>query len=120
MSRLIHPRLLEKLRRDFFPQSCAIQQPVKTQSTSGQEVRTWEDVPGWNDIPCRVKAVGVGEHRLPTEIYEEITHVILLAGVFNGLTSEMQATVDGIGYDILLPEQDSEGITTRLNVRLIE
>ncbi len=120
VSRLVHPKLLETLTRDFFPQSCSIQQAVKTQSTSGQEVKTWADVPGWTAIPCRMSASGGGERRMPSETYAEITNRIVLAGAFNGLNSEMRAVVNGTSYDIILVEPASEGITTRLSVRLVK
>ena len=119
-SRLAHPKLMQTLERDFFPQSCAIQQAAKTQNTTGAEVKTWADVPGWSAIPCRMAASGGGERRMPNETYAEITNRIVLSGQFNGLISEMRAVVNGTNYDIILVEPDSEGITTRLNVRLVK
>ncbi len=119
MSRLIHPRLLHTLQRDFFPQSCTIETVVKTQSTTGQEKNAWEAVSGWNAIPCRKAAAGGGERRMNNQVYLDATHTILLSGIFTGLTEEMHAVVDGEAYDILVVEPDSEGITTRLMVRFV-
>lgn len=120
MSRLISPKLMQTLQQDFFPLLCSIQKPVKSQSTSGQEIKTWTDMPALGNIPCRVKATGGDERRLPNEIYAITTHRIALAGVFAELKSEMRAVVNGTVYDILLPEVDSEGFATYLNVRVVK
>ena len=118
-SRLIHPRLLETIQRDFFPQTCRIEQASKSRNTAGEEVDTWVAVPGWESIPCRKSAAGGGEQRTNNQVYLDATDRILLAGQFNGLNEKMRAVVDGQAYDILLPEPDSEGLTTRLLVRFV-
>ncbi len=118
-SRLIHPRLLQTLDRDFFPQDCAIQAPGITRDTAGGEIRSYSTVAGMESIPCRVAPAGGGERRSAQQVFLDSTHTILLAGQFRSLTTAMRAVVNGQAYDILLPEPDSEGATTRLTCRIV-
>ncbi len=116
---LIHPRMMKALEKDFFSQSCAIQEAAKTQSTTGQEKKSWANVANWGAIPCRKAAAGGGERRSSNQVYLDATHTIVLSGVFEGLTEQHRAVVDSQAYDILVVEPDSEGISTRLTVRLV-
>lgn len=119
-SRLVHPQLMQTLQRDFFKQSCRIEQAAKSQNTTGQETKTWSAVPGWESIPCRKTPAGGGERRTQQGVYLDATHTIVLATALNGLTTAMRAVVDGKAYDILLVEPDSEGITMRLTCRIVQ
>lgn len=111
--------MLEVLGRDFLSQRGVIQQATKTQSTTGQEKQEWADVPGWTNIPCRKSGMGGGERRSQAQKYLDATDVALLSGVFNGLNEEMRFVLNGEAFDILRVEPDSEGITTRLILRIV-
>ncbi len=119
-NRLIHPRMLESLQRDFFPQSCALKKPSKAQNSTGQEKVTYSVRSGYEAIPCRVGESSGGERHVAEMNYAEITHTILLCGQFQDLTSDWQACIDGTDYDIMLIFPDPEGAMTKLLVRIVE
>jgi len=118
-SRLIDLRLLDTLKVDFFNRLGTIQQFTESQSTTGQQKKAWANVPGMVNIQCRIAALGGGERRGQNQAYLDATNTALLAGSFN--VNEKMRFIDdeGLIYDILLPEKDSEQITTRLTLRLV-
>ncbi|MFZ5856779.1 MAG: hypothetical protein ACOYZ6_08110 [Chloroflexota bacterium] len=118
-SRIVHPRMMEYLRRDFFTQSCALKQPTKAQDTTGAETVAHDVKPGYEVIPCRVGAAGGGERRGNNYTYLDATHRILLDGQFQDVTEEWIAEVDGQEYQILLVAKDAEGVMTRLECRIV-
>lgn len=125
MTNLIHPRLLQKLEKDFFPQSCALKAPTTSQDGAGQEIHTHSVHPGYGDIPCRVGAAGGGQRRGNQQTYLEATHRIVLAGQYPDLPEawregeEWIAEVDGVEYTILMVATSAEETTTRLETRII-
>lgn len=119
MSRLVHPRLMQALQRDFFAQTCTIRKPVKSRNEIGGETRVYEDLPGHNGLACHVAPPQGGERRTEQQVYLDATHVIMLNAPYPQITEEMQAVVDGVAYDILLATLDSQKILTELNVRLV-
>lgn len=118
-SRLIHPRMLVKLQRDFFTQTCALKEPSKVQDTAGEEIVTHATRTGYEAIPCRLAPARGGERRTREYVYSETTHLIVLVGQFHDLTEEWVAEVDGQEYEILLPSEDGEGQMTHLECRLV-
>jgi hypothetical protein len=125
MTNLIHPRLLEKLEKDFFPQRCALKEPAKTQDSAGQEITTHSVHVGYESIPCRVGAAGGGQRRGNQQIYLEATHRIVLSGDYQELPDgwlegeEWIAEVDGVEYKILMVGRSAEKTTTRLETRIV-
>lgn len=118
-SRLIHPRMMQTLERDFFLQRCTVQAGATSQGTTGQEKLTWATVSGCEAIPCRRASAGGGERRAANQIYLDATHTILLSGIYKNVNEKMRAVVDGQAYDILLVEFDGEEVMTRLTVRIV-
>jgi hypothetical protein len=118
-SRLIHPRLMQNLRRDFFPQLCTIRQPIEARNPTGEDVPAWEDKPACVSIPCRVAIGNGGERRTSEMTNYNATHTILLAGAFPGIDEKMQAVVDGQIYEIALAGTSAEGAMTRLLTRIV-
>jgi len=118
-SRLIHPRMLDTLQRDFFMQVCALKKPTKTQNSTGQEKVVYAVRPGYEAILCRVGEASGGERRTNDMNYLEATHTILLVGQFQDLTTEWQVSVDGKDYDVLLVFPAPEGAMTKLLVRIV-
>lgn len=116
-SRLIHPRLMQALQRDFFPQMCTLNEPVKGANPLGEVTRTF--TPKYT-AACRVGMAGGTEQRTPQQTYLEETFVILVQGQFHDLTEEWSVSVDGTDYNIILPvTANPEGVLTRLTVRII-
>lgn len=118
-SRLVHPKLVETLKRDFFNRRGTIQQATDTQSTTGQVKKTWADVPGMLSIPCRIAAAGGGERRFQNQAFLDATNTAILSGSFDVNEKMRFVDEDGVAYDILLVEKDSEEITTRLTLRTV-
>ncbi len=120
MTRLMHPKLMDTLQRDFFVQTCALKKPTKSQNTTGQETVIYTVRPGYEAIPCRVGQASGGERRTTEMNYLEATHTIVLSGQFQDLTTEWQASVDSKDYDILLLTADPDGVMTKLLVRIVQ
>jgi len=117
-SRLIHPNLMTSLARDFFPQVAGLYAPVKAQNTAGEETITFP-VETHADVECRVSPAKGSERRRQNLKYAEVTHTLLIQGQFSDVTEEWQAVVDGVAYDIQVPELDAEGIMTSLFCRIV-
>lgn len=118
-SRLIHPRLMQTLERDFFAQTCTIRQPVKSSNAIGGETRTFSNLPGHNGLACHVAPAQGSERRTEQQVYLDATHVIMLNAAYPKITEEMQVVVDEVAYDILLATLDSQQVLTELVVRLV-
>lgn len=126
MSSLIHPRMMSKLQRNFFSQICALKEPLKSQSTTGEEKKSYEIHVGYDAIPCRVGAAGGGQRRGNQYAYMEATHRIVLSGQYPDLPAaflegeEWIAEVGGYEYKILLVATSAEEATTRLECRIVK
>lgn len=119
-SRLVHPKLMQALERDFFPQRAALKPPVKTRNSAGEKVLTYPAArPGYEAISCRVGPADGGERRASQQTYLDATNRIVLSGQYPDLTEEWKVEVGGQLYDILLSSPDPEGAMTRLMVRLV-
>lgn len=118
MSTIIHPRLKNALAK-FFPLACALQEPMKTQDSSGEENITFATHAGYEAIPCRVGAAGGGQRRGNEQTYLEATHRITLAGSYPDVREQWTAVVDGVRYDILYVARSTEDVTTRLECRIV-
>jgi len=124
-SRLVHPNMLRRLQRDFFPQTCCIQQASESLDEFGQALADddeskWTPVTGLEVIPCRVAPATGGRRRTPEMTVTNATHLIALAGHYPTITTKMRAVVDDQAYTILLPFHDAEGAMTRLTVQLVD
>jgi head-tail adaptor len=119
MSRIMHPRLLQSLQRDFFTQLCTIRQNTPTQNNVGQMKDAWANVEGMTALPCRVGGISGGERRTSAQTYLDATHKILIAGHYPSITEKQQALVDGQIYDIILPQASPDETVTRLIARIV-
>ena len=117
VSRLVDPRLMSSLARDFFPQLADLQEPTKSQNTTGEESQSFATTHA--DVECRVSPAKGSERRRQNLKYAEVTHTVLLQGQFSDVTEEWQVVVDGVTYDIQVPELDAEGIMTSLFCRIV-
>lgn len=122
---LLHPRMMQRLEKNFFPKSCALKEPTKSQGTTGEEEKAYSVHTGYESIPCRVGAAGGGQRRGNQYVYTEATHRIVLLGQCQDLPEawldgeEWIAEVDGHQYKILLVAKSAEEVTTRLETRIV-
>lgn len=84
----------------------------------------YTDLTGHVDIPCTAAALSSGDSVQPTEVKtlseilaKNMLHV-LLGGYYPTIIADYRAVVDGIVYDIVGVENDSQGVQTRLALEL--
>jgi len=122
MSRaILDPRMNDELD-DFYPSLCTIQTPTEVEDDSGAIVEGWTDLADHVDLSCAdaVNAVGGGTEVKQTDMtYVFADHTISFNGYYPAITAKMSAVVDGVRYDILLPQSGSMDDTTRLLVRKV-
>lgn len=113
----------------LFSSRCTIQSlPAPDQSdASGQWNQTsWVNVAGMVNIPCMRAAMSntapslTDEVKLPTFTKEKTTWHVLLSGYYPNVTQKQRAVIDGVAYDILATEWDSQNTQTRLGVQELE
>jgi len=109
---------------------CTIQAPSGNLGVSGAPDGTYADVTGLVNLPCMNAPESVG-NIAATEIKNiaEIMSVSLRHVLLNGYYSQLDglnwgqigwhAIVDGVEYDILGAERDSQFSQTRLKLRLV-
>ena len=122
---LVHPKLTEHLTRTtggHFPDTGAVQKKVVT-NTRGNPSNAWSNVSGLASIRCTISAArgpsSADERRGVSYTYAESTHEALLDGDYTIAALDHRFLSDGIAYDILGVEKDSQGITTRLHMRRV-
>lgn len=122
MTGLIHPRLFETLTGTFFDNTCTITPPVEAQNEYGEPATTYPAPlsADYTDIPCTVAPAGGSERRTPVQVYAESTHSISLTGYYPLIQTRYRATDgDGVDYDILGVEHDSQLQHTLLHTRIV-
>jgi hypothetical protein len=82
-------------------------------------------LPGHQDIPCTAPPLSIGETVQPTEI-KEIAEIyaknmlhVLLGGYYPQIIADYRAIINGIEYDIVGVESDSQKQMTRLAVQVV-
>ena len=116
---LIHHDLLTRLGAHFFPSLATIQVVTLTPDSFGEPLESWNPLAGHADIPCRIAPVNASERASPNMTVAETTHTAILAGHYPTLKPTHQAVIDLTPYDIVGVEHDSQGITTRLRLRIV-
>ena len=116
---IVDPGLLGILAA-FYNQTCTIMAYAETINDSGSVTRTWSNVDGETDIPCRIapKSAG-GEIRQPNQTYSYTEMTITLAGNYPDVVAQNRAVVGGVNYDILGTRVDSFNVSTVLDVKLV-
>ena len=118
---VVHPDLMERVQPNFYPSLCTIGTATVVDDPFGEPVSTWVDLEDHVQIPCRISPTGTREQRSAEQAYAAATHIISLNGYYPAIDAHMQATVDGITYQIEGdPQSDGNKKTTRLHVRKID
>lgn len=112
---VVHPGMFDLLAGSFYPSTADIQEPTLT-NTLGEVSRTWADVTGLTDIPCRVSPLRQrsAEVSNPEQAYVVDWYSIALAGHYATIMPDMRAVVDSVNYDIRGAERDGQGKSTYL------
>jgi hypothetical protein len=113
---------------------CTFQKPTGAVGGTGAALNTYSNVPGLVDIPCMDAPpspirVTASETKAVTDVMAyEMRHVALngwYPAVYSGWrgndaegTGPWQAVIDGIAFDILGVETDSQKTQTRLELKL--
>jgi hypothetical protein len=112
----------------WFPSLATLQTLVQDQGPTGNPTGAWSNVTGVVDIPCKdappsVARVQATEMKDVAEILAKGLRAVLLNQCFvdapswAGMTARM--VVDGITYEVLGAENDSELIQTRVGLQLV-
>ena len=110
---IFDPRMLEELA-DYFPSLCTIQEDLGTEDASGSIIPSWTDFAGHDDLPCAHGPNKGREVKLANQTYVVSNYTISLRGYYPTITAKMRAVVDSVAFEILLPQSDSHGVTTRI------
>jgi hypothetical protein len=112
----------------LFVSLCTIQQPSGNLGVSGAPDRTYVNISGLVDIPCTSAPTSIGsisatERKSVSEIQQSNANHVLLGGHYpqieNGSGQGWRAVIDGINYDLLGAESDSQGQMTRIEVLIV-
>lgn len=108
---------------EFFPSTCAIQEPPEVRDAYGQIVKTvdddWTTVEGMESIPCQIAALNANERQRLTGLVAMATHRIALRGVYSAITPKMRVGIGGEYWGILGTTTDSQTTYTRLLVERV-
>lgn len=116
---VVHPQMLQRLVGLAFPSTCTIQTATEGQDSFGAVTRTWGNLAGHVDLPCRLSPAGGSEQPRPQDIYLASLFTITLAGNYPTITETMQAVIDGQAYNITAVDQDGQSAQTRLSAKLV-
>jgi len=109
-----------------FVSLCTIQQPDGTFGPSGQPSGNYTPVTGLSNIPCMVAVDGsiqATEIKAVQEIMSKGLRHVTLNGFYptivSGQRNGWRAVIDGVTYDLIGAEPDSQSTQTRLKVQLV-
>ena len=113
-----------------WPSLCTIQSPDTAQGPTGNPVGTYSNVAGLVNIPCRdsvpsTARIQATELKELADIMSKGLRHMLLNGYYPQATPDGQipsywrANVDGVIFDIIGVEHDSQNIQTRLEMQVV-
>ena len=116
---IIDGRLLTA-NADFFPSTCTIQDFTEALDAAHQPIKTWADLAGHIDLPCR-KAPGRGdEYKRPDQTYAINVSIIEIAGYYSTIEETYRVEIGTDYYDILLVEHDGSSKLTRITAEIVQ
>lgn len=117
---IIHPQMLARVRPNFYPSLCTIQEATDTADSYGQPIPAWDDLADHIDLACRIAPDSGNEMRSQIQIYAVHGWTVALNGYYPDILETMRAVVDDVIYDILQVQHDGNNQTTRLRVRTLD
>ena len=118
---IVHPDMLARLQPNHYPSLCTIQQASEVADSFGELVKTWANLAGHVDLPCRIAPATMGrsnEVRGQAQLYQVQNFIIALTGHYPAITEKMRAVVGSTNYDIEVARPDGQGATMALDVRI--
>jgi len=115
------------LATGLFVSLCTLQSPSTSINPDGTPVNSYSNVSGLVDIPCMDAvlsdaAIQATESKTLQEILAKTFRHVLLNGyyptVLDGVGAGWQAVVDGVAYDLLGAEPDSQSQMIRLKLQI--
>jgi hypothetical protein len=113
----------------LFVSLATFYQPVQTQGPTGNYLGTYTPVSGMTNIPCMDAPESIGrptatEQKTDPNVLSESFRHVLLGGyyAFAGAAATpfgWQVNVDGVQYDLLGAEYDSQRTQTRLRLQKV-
>jgi len=116
---IIHGALLEA-EADFFPSTCTIQDFTTTLDAAHEPIKTWVDLAGHVDLPCRKAPEKGGEYKRPDQTYATNVSIIEIAGYYNTIEETYRVKFGTDYYDILLVEHDGSSELTRITGEIVQ
>lgn len=113
----------------WFPSLATLQTLVQDQGPTGNPTGTWADFDGVVDIPCKdappsIARVQATELKVVAEIMAKGLRHVLLSQCFVNATQwagmGSRLIVDGITYEVLGAENDSDLVQTRVDLQLVQ
>ena len=131
MNSVLHTKAIPNVMKTavmsgLFVSLCTIQQPDGALIDAGQPSGNFVDVPGLVNIRCtappeanvRITASEVKSQE-NIQSFSEL-HILLdnwYPALENGVAMGWRAVIDGVPYDVMGAESDSQGVMTRMVVR---
>lgn len=112
----------------LFVSLCTVQQPSTTQGPTGNPLNGFTDITGLIDIPCMdappsMARIQATEMKDVAEILSKgLRHVLLnqcFPDAINWSGRAYRVVIDGVVYDLLGAEVDSQAVMTRLDLQLV-
>ena len=125
---LVQQVLPKAVATGLFVSLCTAQAPTGTKTPYGQPDGTFSNVWGLLNIPCMDAVLATGtieatEVKQLQDIMSKAFRHVVLNGWYPqfipGAAIGWRVIVDGIVYDLLGSEQDSQGSQTRLKLQLV-
>jgi hypothetical protein len=129
LQNLVIPTVMaDAVATGLFVSLASFTQPPTTQGPTGNTTGAFTAIAGLQNIPCfdspeSIRIVPSDEKKtVPTTEAGQYRHVLLNAWypqVNNGAGQGWRVTVDGVLYDLLGADQDSQSTQTRLRLQLV-
>ncbi len=123
--------MTEAVNTGLFVSLCTIAQPDVNPGYGGAQTGNFTNVPGLVNIPCMDSVPSPGsitatESKTLQEIMSLGVRHVLLNGYYPQVTTPdgqiptaWRATVDGVNYDLIGVEHDSQNTQTRLHLHIV-
>ncbi len=115
---IVHTRMLSQVV-DFLPSLCTIQTVTSTMDDHGHGTKVGTNVVGLIGIHCQMKPIKASEVRTSDLVVSANAFRVALLTYAPTITNLMWAIVDGVTYNILGVEHDSQHAMTYLTVELV-